>query len=374
MIGEYMAVEEDTEDDEDEDETGEILNDNDYRDDDEAIDFDFTAAPNRTGGRKGARRWVGGFVKGLRRFPGLRKSPRRPPPDVAFSPGVRHENEEQFPTISDLQLRPLTPSLITQAVEYVEMPKPQVQQSPSPQRYLHPHSLTRKPPPAAPPSPVYSPAVEAVPQLLSTVSEHSNEQTGTQETHPRRHSNAHTHSSHTHTRPHSHTSHHSPSHSRSHSSQSTAHPVIPNNNNAQPAQPAPSPWVPSAPTVTDYITVPVPSRTPPPSKGLKRFLHNVEQLPWVESEQIVDSYYPGRSSRHRRRPGSDLEGWKPASSWYNRRHDSLPSATLLYGWPPKIQKRSSQPEVQFPHGYTPVQPVFLYPSAFPPPGVVDAPR
>ncbi|OJA14950.1 hypothetical protein AZE42_03703 [Rhizopogon vesiculosus] len=375
MIGEFMTVEDPEDEEEEEEEMLELQGENDYGDNEEDIDFEFPDAPeNRTGGRKGARRWVGGFVQSLRKFPGLRKSSRRPPfpSDAVFSSASQYENEPQFPTISSLNLRPLTPSLIAQTVEFMDMPEPQVHQPPSPQHHLHPHSHAHRPPPPASSSPVYSPGVDVVPQVLSTVDERSNEQTGTQE---RPHSSDRTHSSHTHTphtRAHSHSSHsHRHSQSQNHSSHSTARPVI---NDTNP-QTAPSPWKPSTATVTDYITVPPPSPPSPPPTRLKRFLHNLDQLPWVESEQIVDAYFPGRSSRHRRHTNSHVDGWKPASSWYNRRHDSLPigmagpnSAAFLYG---QIQKGYSQPEMgypQFPHGYAPAQPVFVYPSAFPPPG------
>lgn len=380
MIGEFMTVD-DPEDEEEE--ALELQGENNYGHD-EDIDFEFLDTPQKdTGGRKGARRWVGGFVQGLRKFPGLGKSRRPPTSDAVLSPTPQYENEPQYPTISSLNLRPLTPSLIAQTVEYMEMPQPQVHQPPSPQQ----RSYVHRPPPPAPSSPVYSPAVDAVPQVLSTVSERSNEHTGTQET-ARPHSfTDHPHSPHphtqTHTRAHSRSSHsHSHSQSQDHSSHSTARPVIPNDTNAQTA---PSPWKPSTATVTDYITVPPPSSPPPPPTRLKRFLNNLDQLPWVESEQIVDAYFPGRSSRHRRHPNAHEDGWKPAASWYNRRNDSFPigmggpsSATLLYGLPSQIQKGYSQPEMgypQYPHGYAPAQPVFVYPSAFPPPGTyMDIPR
>jgi hypothetical protein len=150
------------------------------------------------------------------------------------------------------------------------------------------------------------------------------------------------------------------SHSQSHSS--TVQPVHPN----------------TTFTVTDYVTVPSPEwSSPPPPTRIKRFLHNLDQLPWVEHEQIVDAYYPGRSSRRRRRrPDSPMDDRKPAASWYNKRHNSLPmrmdagpgGASLLYGWPPQIQKSHSHQGMvypQFPYGYTPVQPAFVYPTTFP---------
>jgi hypothetical protein len=149
------------------------------------------------------------------------------------------------------------------------------------------------------------------------------------------------------------------SHSQSHSS--TVQPVHPN----------------TTFTVTDYVTVPSPEwSSPPPPTRIKRFLHNLDQLPWVEHEQIVDAYFPGRSSRRRRRPDSPVDDRKPAASWYNKRHNSLPmrmdagpgGASLLYGWPPQIQKSHSHQGMvypQFPYGYTPVQPAFVYPTTFP---------
>jgi hypothetical protein len=378
MIGEFMTV--------DGPEEEEVLQDDDDDDDDdygdnEAIDFEFPNAPEQhTGGRKGTRHWVGGFVQSLRKFPGLRKSSRRPPPavDAAWSPGLQYVNDPQPPTISSLTLRPLTPSLIAQTAELMDMPRPQVYPPPPSPQHLHPHSHVHRPRPPAPSSPVYSPGIDAVPQVLSTVDERSSEQTGTQENHARPHSFDHAH---TQPRPHSHSSHsHSHSQSQNRSSDSTAHPVIPNDINAQTS---PSPW--TTATVTDYITVPPPSPPRPPPTRLGRFLHNLDQLPWVESEQIVDAYYPGRSSRHRRHTNSHEDGGKPAASWYNRRHDTIPigmggpsTATRLYGWPSQVQKGYSQPEMrypQFPYGYAPAQPVFVFPSAIPPPGTYeDMPR
>lgn len=366
MIGEYMTVEDP---DYEEDEVLELPEDN------GEVDFDFSNAPQHTGGRKGARRWVGGFVKGLRKFSGLRKSPHRPSPSSDFpsSLSAQHENDPQFPTISSLNLRPLTPTRIAQTAELMDMPQPQSQlhPQPSPQRYAYQQPHPHRPPPPAPSSPVYAPGVDAVPQVLSTVDERSSEQTGTQETHPRPHSSTeHAHSPRTHTQSHSHSHSHSHPHSRSHhdshsQSQSTVHPAIPN----------------TTVTVTDYVTVPPPWPSPPPATRIKRFLHTLDQLPWVESEQIVDAYFPGRSSRHRRHPDSPVDDGKPAASWYNKRHDSLPmgmgmgigpsNASLLYGWPPQMQKGYSQPGMvypQFPYGYTPVQPAFVYPTTFPQPG------
>lgn len=368
MIGEYMTVE-DPEDEEEE-----------LPEDNGEVDFDFSNAPqHRMDSPKGARRWVGGFVKGLRKFPGLRKSPRRPSPSSDFVPsfGAHHENEQPFTTISSLHLRPLTPTKIAQTAELMDMPQPLSHPQPSPQHHPYqqqPHHVHRPPPPAAS-SPVYAPGVDVVPQVLSTVDERSSEQTGTHEAHPRPHSSVdHTHSPRTHAHTHSHSQHshshsqprlhsHSHSHSHSQSHSSTVQPVHPN----------------TTFTVTDYVTVPPPQwPPPPPPTRIKRFLHNLDQLPWVEHEQIVDAYFPGRSSRHRRRPDSPVDDRKPAASWYNKRHNSLPkemgigpsSASLLYGWPPQMQKAYSHQGIvypQFPYGYTPVQPAFVYPTTFPPP-------
>lgn len=367
MIGEYMTVD-DPEDEEEE-----------LPEDDGEVDFDFSNAPqHRTDGQKGARRWVGGFVKGLRKFPGLRKSPRRPSPSSGFasSLGAQHEDDLQFPTISSLHLRPLTPTRIAQTAELMDMPQPPLHQQPSPQHHAYQQSHVHRPPPPSS-SPVYAPGADVVPQVLSTVDERSSEQTGTHETYPRPHSSIdHPHSPRTHTHAHSHShshsrshsqprshSHHSHSHSQSHSS--TVHPIHPN----------------TTFTVTDYVTVPPhqwSDSSPPPATRIKRFLRSLDQLPWVENEQIVDAYFPGRSSRHRRHPDSPVDDGKPAASWYNKRHDSLPkgmgmgpsSASLLYGWPPQMQKGYSQQGMvypQFPYGYTPVQPAFVYPTTFAPP-------
>lgn len=371
MIGEYMTVE-DPEDEEEE-----------LPEDNGEVDFDFSNAPqHRMDGPKGARRWVGGFVNGLRKFPGLRKSTQKPSPssDFVSSLDAYHGNDQHFPTISSLQLRPLTPTRIAQTAELMDMPQPLTHPQPSPQHHAYqqqPHHVHRPPPPAAS-SPVYAPGVDVVPQVLSTVDERSSEQTGTHETHPRPHSFAdHAHSPRTHARTHSHShshsqhshSHsqphlHSHSHSHSQSHSSTVQPVHPN----------------TTFTVTDYVTVPPPQWfSPPPPTPIKRFLHNLDKLPWVENEQIVDAYFPGRSSRHRRHPDSPVDDKKPAASWYNKRQNSLPkgmgtggpsSASLLYGWPPQMQKAYSHQGMvypQFPHGYTPVQPTFVYPTTFPPP-------
>lgn len=371
MIGEYMTVE-DPEDEEEE-----------LPEDNGEVDFDFSNAPqHRMDGPKGARRWVGGFVNGLRKFPGLRKSTQKPSPssDFVSSLDAYHGNDQHFPTISSLQLRPLTPTRIAQTAELMDMPQPLTHPHPSPQHHAYqqqPHHVHRPPPPAAS-SPVYAPGVDVVPQVLSTVDERSSEQTGTHETHPRPHSFAdHAHSPRTHARTHSHShshsqhshSHsqphlHSHSHSHSQSHSSTVQPVHPN----------------TTFTVTDYVTVPPPQWfSPPPPTPIKRFLHNLDKLPWVENEQIVDAYFPGRSSRHRRHPDSPVDDKKPAASWYNKRQNSLPkgmgtggpsSASLLYGWPPQMQKAYSHQGMvypQFPHGYTPVQPTFVYPTTFPPP-------
>ncbi|KAG1743705.1 uncharacterized protein EDB91DRAFT_1081080 [Suillus paluster] len=373
IIGEYMTVEDE------EEEVPEVHED--YRE----VDFDFSNAPqHRMGVQKGARRWVGGFVKGLRKFPGLRKSPHRPSPssDFASSLGAQHENDPQFPTISSLNLRPLTPTAIAQTAELMDMPQPQLYPQPSPQHHAYPQSpqhhtypqlYAHKPPPPAAPSPVYAPGADVVPQGLSTVDERSNELTATQESHPRPHSSTgHAHSSHTHT--------HSQSQSYS-QSHSTVQPVVHNTSaHVSPLYPKPS-----TATVTDYVTVPPPWLSPPPATRIKRFLHTLDQLPWVENEQIVDAYFPGRSSRHRRHPDSPVDDGKPAASWYNKRHNSLPtemgmgpsSASLLYGWPAQMQKGYSQPGMvypQFPYAYTPGQPTFVYPTTFPPGAYVEAPR
>lgn len=363
IIGEYMTVEDE------EDEVPEIQED--YGE----VDFDFSNAPqHHMGGQKGARRWVGGFVKGLRKLPGLRKSPRRPSPssDFVSSLGAQHENDPQFPTISSLNLRPLTPTAIAQTAELMDMPQPQLYPQLSPQHHAYPQSHVYRPPPPAPSSPVYAPGADVVPQVLSTVDERSNEQTGTQETHPRPHSSSdHAHFPHTHTHTQSQSQSRSHSHSHSHS-HSTVHPAIPNTS----AHVSPSYQKPSTATVTDYVTVPPPWPSPPTTR-IKRFLHTLDQLPWVENEQIVDDYFPGRSSRHRRYPDSPVDDGKPAASWYNKRHHSLPtemgpsSASLLYGWPAQMQKGYSQPGTvypQFPYGYVPGQPTFVYPTTFPPPG------
>lgn len=369
MIGEYMTV-----DDPEYEEEGEEVE---IPEDNGEVDFDFSNAPqHRTDAPKGARRWVGGFVNGLRKIPGLRKSAQKPSPSSNFvsSLDAYHENDQHFPTISDLHLRPLTPTRIAQTAELMDMPQPVTQPQPSPQHHAYQQEQLRvhRPPPPAASSPVYGPGVDVVPQVLSTVDERSSEQTGTHETHPRPHSSAdHSHSprthAHTHTHTHSQHSHshsqphlHSHSHSLSHTHSSTVQPVHPN----------------TTFTVTDYVTVPPPS--PPPPTPIKRFLHNLDKLPWVESEQIVDAYFPGRSSRHRRRPDSPIDDRKPAASWYNKRHNSLPkemgigpsSASLLYGWPPQMQKAYSHQGMvypQFPYGFTPGQPAFVYPTTFPPP-------
>lgn len=345
MIGEYMTVED-----------PEVEEEEELPEDNGEIDFDFSNAPqHRT---NGPRRWVGGFVKGLRKFPGLRKSPRRPSPSSDFpsSLGAHHENDLQFPTISSLNLRPLTPTGIAQTAELMTMPQPPSHPQPSPQHYAYQQqSHAHRPPPPVASSPVYAPGADVVPQVLSTVDERSSEQTGTHETHLRPHSSAdHAHSPHTRTHTHSH------SHSQSHSS--TVQPMHPN----------------TTFTVTDYVTVPPPQFSPPPPTRIKRFLNNLDQLPWVEHEQIVDAYFPGRSSRRRRYPDSPVDDGKPAASWYNKRHNSLPkemgiepsSAALLYGWPPQMQKSYSHQGMaypRFPYGYTPVQPALVYPTTFPPP-------
>ncbi|KAG1888197.1 hypothetical protein F4604DRAFT_1082690 [Suillus subluteus] len=209
-------------------------------------------------------------------------------------------------------------------------------------------------------SPVYAPGADVVPQVLSTVDERSSEQTGTHETHPHPHSSA-DHARSPRARTHNH------SHSQSYSS--TVQPVHPNTT-VQPVYPN------TTFTVTDYVTVPPPQATPPPPTRIKRFLHNLDQLPWVEHEQIADAYFPGRSSRHRRYPDSPVDDGKPAASWYNKRQNSLPkemgigpsSAALLYGWPPQMQKSYSHQGMvypQFPYGYAPIQPAFVYPTTFP---------
>ncbi|KAG1903534.1 uncharacterized protein F5891DRAFT_977652 [Suillus fuscotomentosus] len=365
MIGEYMTVE-DPEYDEEE-----------LPEDNEEVDFDFSNAPqHHTDGLKGARRWVGGFVKGLRKFPGLRKHPHRPSPSNDFVPpslGAHHDDDVQFPTIASLRLRPLTPTGIAQTAELMNMPQPPLYPQPSPQHHAYqqqPH--VHRPPPPAASSPVYAPGADAVPQVLSTVDERSSEQTGTHETHPHPHFSAdHTHSPRTHT----HAQPHSRSHSRSHSN-SHSHSRSHSNSHSQSHSLTVQPVHPNTTfTVTDYVTVPSPRQfTPPRPTPIKRFLHNLDQLPWVEHEQIVDAYFPGRSSRHRRHPESPVyEGKKPVASWYNKRQNSLPqgmgvgpsSASLLYGWPPQMQKAYSHQGMvhpQFPNGYVPVQPAFVYPA------------
>ncbi|KAH7910207.1 hypothetical protein BJ138DRAFT_1153468 [Hygrophoropsis aurantiaca] len=143
---------------------------------------------------------------------------------------------------------------------------------------------------------------------------------------------------------------------------------------------------------------------------VQRFVRELNELPWVSSRVAVE-YKPGESSRAKYRRQRDS---KPSASWYNTRHDRsldllagppsarvLPhyyhhqqypgyvpgsSANLLYQYPhgnrshtpsgesPPSQQGStdSHGNPLYPYGYPAAyvaQPLFMYPSGIPPPGV-----
>ncbi|KAG1752052.1 hypothetical protein EDB19DRAFT_1824458 [Suillus lakei] len=308
MIGEYMTVD----DPEDEEEA--------LPEDDGEVDFDFSNAPqHRTDGQKGARRWVGGFVKGLRKFPGLRKSPRRPSPSSGFASNSTDCRVDGHAPTS------VAPATITSIMHINSrmcidhLPHHRRQCMP-PERMLSPKSSQQLTSARASKLEhmrhilVHTPllTILILPVLiLMPIHTHI---------HIRAHIHSHVRTRIIHIHIHNLTS-------------STVHPIHPN----------------TTFTVTDYVTVPPhqwSESSPPPATRIKRFLRSLDQLPWVENEQIVDAYFPGRSSRHRRHPDSPVDDGKPAASWYNKRHDSLPkgmgmgpsSASLLYGWPPQMQK------------------------------------
>ncbi|KIK80638.1 hypothetical protein PAXRUDRAFT_833404 [Paxillus rubicundulus Ve08.2h10] len=147
-----------------------------------------------------------------------------------------------------------------------------------------------------------------------------------------------------------------------------------------------------------------PSPIDSPSRGslsstvarFRRFVAGLDQLPWVSEDQIADQYLPSQTSRSKLR--AQLRNHSDPS-WYNDPPEPIrkpmywqtewdlfakrSTAMMLNGnalrWGPGDPGLSVSGHehghggVRYPHGYAPTQPVFVYPSGFPPPGQFAAP-
>ena len=124
----------------------------------------------------------------------------------------------------------------------------------------------------------------------------------------------------------------------------------------------------------------------------KRFVADIDGLPWVSDTQIASEYVPEMNPRSRLR-ARVRQGAEP--SWYNPRPDRVEkpeywsewdmwakqsAAALLdvsgagqVGWPGVGAGGGAGPGqwgMAYPHGYVPAQPGFVYPSGYPPPGAL----
>ncbi|KAF8838433.1 hypothetical protein BDN67DRAFT_1070736 [Paxillus ammoniavirescens] len=129
----------------------------------------------------------------------------------------------------------------------------------------------------------------------------------------------------------------------------------------------------------------------------RRFVAGLDQLPWVSEDQIADQYLPSQTSRSKLR--AQLRNHSDPS-WYNdppepirqpmywqtewdlfaKRSTAMMLNGNALGWgqgDPGLSVSGhghrGHGEVRYPHGYAPTQPVFVYPSGFPPPGQFAAP-
>lgn len=138
--------------------------------------------------------------------------------------------------------------------------------------------------------------------------------------------------------------------------------------------------------------------SPSPSKGslstmarVRRFITELDDLPWVSDTQIAHEYVPEQTPRSQMRRRV-RQGAEP--SWYNARPEPVEqpehwsewdmwakqSTALLWDDVGVDQRRAvgwggaggpGQWGVTYPHGYVPAQPGLVYPSGYPPPGVVS---
>ncbi|KAF8549862.1 hypothetical protein OG21DRAFT_535536 [Imleria badia] len=128
----------------------------------------------------------------------------------------------------------------------------------------------------------------------------------------------------------------------------------------------------------------------------KRFVADIDGLPWVSDSQIADKYVPEMNPRSRMR-ARVRQGAEP--SWYNPRPEVVErpaywsewdmwakqsAAALLdvsgagrVGWPGVGAGGGghgpgpAQWGTVYPHGYVPAQSGFVYPSGYPPPGALS---
>jgi hypothetical protein len=123
----------------------------------------------------------------------------------------------------------------------------------------------------------------------------------------------------------------------------------------------------------------------------RRFVTELDDLPWVSDAQIADEYVPDRNPRSRLRTRV-RQGAEP--SWYNPRPEVVvrpeywsewdkwahQSAGVLWGGDGRAVGwggvgagglGQGQLGVAYPHRYVPAQPEFVYPSGYPPPGVMN---
>lgn len=123
----------------------------------------------------------------------------------------------------------------------------------------------------------------------------------------------------------------------------------------------------------------------------RRFVAELDDLPWVSDAQIADEYVPDMNPRSRLRTRM-RQGAEP--SWYNPRPEVVERPEFLSEWDKWANQSTGllwagdgcavrwggvgagglgqgQLGVVHPHGYVPVQPGFVYPSGFPPPGMVN---
>ena len=128
---------------------------------------------------------------------------------------------------------------------------------------------------------------------------------------------------------------------------------------------------------------------------VRRFVADLDGLPWVSDHQIADEYVPGMNPRSRLRTRV-RQGAEP--SWYNPRPEVVERPEYWSEWDKWAAMQSTgglqwgaggwagvgagaggmrrgQVGMVYPQGYVPVQPRagpgFVYPSGYPPPGMVN---